>query len=74
MSDIHAIQSQLVERIGQRPIGSASRFRLMDAADAVSRAIEAEAKEAGAQIGGNHPISEEQPASEAGADIEGNQQ
>lgn len=46
MIDLHEIQRHLVYRIGQRPVGSASRFALMDAADAVSKAIEAEAREA----------------------------
>ena len=39
-----SIQSEIVARITAAPIGSALRFALMDAADAVSRAIEAEAK------------------------------
>lgn len=46
MTDLHALQTQLVARILERPTGSASKFALMDAADAVSRAIEAEAREA----------------------------
>lgn len=50
MSDLHDIQRQLVQHIGSAPVGSALRFRLMDAADAVSTAIEAEAKH-GAQTG-----------------------
>lgn len=45
MTDLHALQTQLVARITERPTGSASKFALMDAADAVSRAIEAEARE-----------------------------
>jgi len=45
MIDLHALQTQLVARIMERPAGSASKFALMDAADAVSRAIEAEARE-----------------------------
>jgi len=49
MTDLHDIQRQLVERIAKAPIGSALRFRLMDAADAVSAAIEAETKH-GAQM------------------------
>lgn len=45
MTDLHFIQQQIVARIAERPVGSASRFRLMDAADAVSRAILAEERE-----------------------------
>lgn len=44
MTDLHDIQRQLVERITSAPTGSALKFALMDAADAVSRAIEAEAR------------------------------
>ena len=44
MIPLHTIQTHLVARITAAPIGSALRFALMDAADAVSRAIEAEAK------------------------------
>lgn len=39
------IQSALVARIETRKVGSWSRFKLMDAADAISRAIEAEQRE-----------------------------
>ncbi len=39
-----SIQTEIVARITAAPIGSALRFALMDAADAVSRAIEAEGK------------------------------
>lgn len=39
------IQSAIVARIDTRPVGSSSRFRLMDAADALSKAIEAEQRE-----------------------------
>lgn len=46
---LHDIQRQLVERIGTAPVGSALRFHLMDAADAVSKAMEAEAKCRGAE-------------------------
>lgn len=49
MTDLHAIQDQLVARIRERPIGTASRFALMDAAEALSRAIAAEEREAEAQ-------------------------
>jgi hypothetical protein len=45
MTDLYYIQQQLVARIKSRPYGSASRFRLMNAADAVSHAIEAELRE-----------------------------
>lgn len=45
---IHDIQELIVARISTRPVGSASRFRLMDAADAISKAIEAEEREADA--------------------------
>lgn len=40
---LHAIQSEIVARITAAPVGSSLRFRLMEAADAVSKAIEAEA-------------------------------
>lgn len=46
MTDLHQIQQKIVARISERPVGSASRFRLMDAADAISRAIVAEEREA----------------------------
>lgn len=46
MTDLHDIQRQIVARISERPVGSASRFALMDAADGVSRAIAAEEREA----------------------------
>lgn len=49
MTDLYDIQRQIVARIGERAVGSASRFALMDAADAVSRALTAEAREAPAQ-------------------------
>jgi len=39
-----AIQTELVARITSAPIGSTLRFALMDAASALSRAIEAETK------------------------------
>ena len=44
-TDLHEIQRQLVSRIGERPVGSASRFALMDAADRISLAIAAEERE-----------------------------
>lgn len=50
MIDLHEFQRQLVERISKAPVGSALRFRLMDAADAISAAIEAKTKH-GAQMG-----------------------
>lgn len=49
MNDLHDIQRQIVAMIDVRPIGSSSRFRLMDAADAVSKAMAAIALESGAQ-------------------------
>jgi hypothetical protein len=77
MTDLHDIQRQLVERIGTAPVGSALRFRLMDAADAVSRAIEAEAKARGAESSvsddGNHPETQQSRAASGGAQLEGNQ-
>jgi hypothetical protein len=45
---LDAIQTEIVARITAARIGSALRFALMDAADALSRAIEAEAREAAA--------------------------
>lgn len=39
-----AIQTEIVARITAAPVGSALRFALMDAASALSRAIEAEAR------------------------------
>ncbi len=50
MTDLHEIQRELVGRIDKAAVGSALRFRLMDAADAISAAIEAETKH-GAQMG-----------------------
>jgi hypothetical protein len=41
-----AIQTEIVARITAARIGSTIRFALMNAADAVSKAIEAEAREA----------------------------
>jgi len=41
-----AIQTEIVARITAARIGSSLRFALMNAADAVSKAIEAEAREA----------------------------
>lgn len=46
MTDLHEILRQLVERIEAAPTGSALKFALMNAADDLSRAIEAEAREA----------------------------
>ncbi len=43
---LHAIQTEIVARITAARIGSTIRFALMNAADAVSKAIEAEAREA----------------------------
>lgn len=56
---LHGIQRQIVARISERPVGSASRFSLMDAADAVSKAIEAEVRE-------GSPIAVPLTADEAG--------
>lgn len=53
MTDLHDIQRHLVERIGIAPVGSALRFRLMDAADAVSKAMEAEMRGASAEEASN---------------------
>lgn len=63
MSDLYDIQRQLVARIGTAPVGSALRFRLMDAADAVSAAIEAEAKH-GAQTGGFDASTASEPSND----------
>lgn len=46
MTDLHTIQRQIVERIEAAKVGSELKFKLMNAADAISRAIEAEAREA----------------------------
>jgi hypothetical protein len=71
------LQRILVARIDSRPIGSWSRFKLMDAADAISLAIDAEAKEGGAEapihVGGNQPQTQSQRAPDAGAGAGGNQ-
>lgn len=50
MTDLHAIQSQIVERITASPTGSALKFALMDAADAMSRAMEAESRAPQTQV------------------------
>ena len=50
-----SIQTEIVGRITAARIGSALRFALMDAADAVSRAIEAEAREAAAKPAPQEP-------------------
>lgn len=52
MSYLHDIQREIVALIDTRPVGSSSRFRLMDAADAVSKAMAALEKEGGAQTDG----------------------
>jgi len=49
MTDLHAIKTALVARIVSAPVGSAMKFALMDAADAISRAMDAGAREAAAQ-------------------------
>lgn len=51
MTDLHQIQSQIVERIEAASVGSGLKFALMDAADAMTRAIKAEAREAGKEEG-----------------------
>lgn len=77
MTDLHDIQRHLVERIGTAPVGSALRFRLMDAADAVSKAMEAEAKQVGAKTPisgeGNQSETQQSQAESVGAQVEGNQ-
>lgn len=45
------IQSVIVARISTHAVGSAARFRLMDAADALSKAIAAEANDTPRQTG-----------------------
>lgn len=40
-TDLHVIREQIVEMIAQRPLGSSSRFRLMDVAESLARAITA---------------------------------
>ena len=75
MTDLHEIQQYVVARIGQRPTGSASRFALMDAADAISRAIAAEAREVGAQTAhfdpAHHPETQQSRAPDVGAELGG---
>jgi hypothetical protein len=43
MTDLHEIQRQIVAEIERWPVGSVIRGKLMDAADHLSLAIEAEA-------------------------------
>lgn len=57
---LQEIQSEIVARIATAPVGSALRFRLMDAADAISRAIEAERKH-GAQTADFAPDTTPKP-------------
>lgn len=75
MNDLHEIQRHVVARIGQRPVGSASRFALMDAADAISKAIAAEAREVGAQPAhfypAHHPETQQSRAPDVGAELGG---
>lgn len=59
MTTLHDIQRHLVERIGCAPVGSTLRFRLMDAADAVSKAMEAEEAQAAA---GRPPLTSDTAA------------
>lgn len=46
MIDLHEVQTKLVFLITQQKPGSTVKFKLMDAADAVSKAIEAMDREA----------------------------
>lgn len=75
MTDLHEIQRHVVARIDHRPVGSASRFALMDAADAISRAIAAEAREVGAQTAhfdpAHHPETLQSWAPDIGAELGG---
>ncbi len=75
MTHLHEIQRQVVARIDQRPVGSASRFALMDAADAISRTIAAEAREVGAQTAhfdpAHHPETQQSRAPDVGAKLGG---
>lgn len=75
MTDLHEIQRHVVAQIDQRPVGSASRFALMDAADAISRAITAEAREVGAQTTcfdpAHHPETQQSRAPDVGAELGG---
>lgn len=73
MTDLHEVQRHVVARIDQRPVGSASRFALMDAADAISRAITAEARELGAQTAhfepAHRPETQQSRAPDVGAEL-----
>ncbi|OWR16761.1 hypothetical protein [Brevundimonas diminuta] len=75
MTDLYEIQRYVVARIDQRPDGSASRFALMDAADAICRAIAAEAREVGAQTAhldpAHHPETQQSRAPDIGAELGG---
>ncbi|MGX1693152.1 hypothetical protein [Brevundimonas naejangsanensis] len=75
MTDLHEIQRHVVARIDQRPVGSASRFALLDAADAISRAIAAEVREVGAQTAhfdpAHHPETQQSQAPDVGAELGG---
>ena len=77
MTDLHDIQRHLVERIGTAPVLPTLRFRLMGAADAVSKAMEAEAKQVGAEPPvsgeGNQSEVQQSKAESVGAQVEGNQ-
>jgi len=66
MTDLHEIQRQIVERIGAAPVGSWLRFKLMDAADGMSRAIEAE--EHAAAMADRPPLDAESAAALAPGD------
>lgn len=76
MTDLHDIQRQLVAGITAAPVGSALKFALMDAADAVGRAIEVEARGVGAQAllerDGNHPETQQSRGQMVGAELGGN--
>lgn len=75
MTELHEIQRHVVARIDQRPVGSASRFALMNAADAISRAIAAEARDVGAQTAhfdpAHHPETQHSRAPDVGAELGG---
>lgn len=75
MTELHEIQRHVVARIDQRPVGSASRFALMNAADAISRAIAAEAREVGAQTAhfdpAHQPETQQSRSPDIGAELGG---
>lgn len=73
MNDLHDIQREIVVLIDTRPVGSTSRFRLMDAADAVSKAMAAVEKEVGAELARceaeHHPETQQSRAPDIGAEL-----